>query len=708
MAKKKYRKVSEVPSRSVTVSKGQTPRDTWKVHHNGKVHTFYSADDAQRFVDELQRTNPNYHLEEWEGNPSMKPEPAPETPTRQLHFASEDLPVYTPAQGNTPFERMMNAKIAGNSEANRRYKNAFYGMSDWDSLFGKARVDGVRRAWERNPEAMQLWTDAGNIAGAFAAAPFLAYSAVEAAPYLWQGGKWLWNASQPWFRAASRPMTTLAENWLPSAVPAAQVADLAIPASFAAPGVVNTYEGIRDGNLSQALWGASDIAMSLPFLQEARGANTLLNGRNAYSGTTSLLDAFFFNPTARSAATAAAVGMPFVAAANTPSGPQYEVEVDENGEVKHDASGNPVYKMRDPNGPYDPSNFIPKPTGFLENFWGFAKENPVFTGIALTSAIGGVRGGYRWGRNKWGKPEAPTRYSVTENGNEVWREWPSGSRPGESFRYEPATELPEGALPEGVVRPVEPAYPSRYDYGVTLDIPEVPRPVEFDEVLLPHPGSRPTGGNKKTLASRQAEWDSRNQAYSEQQERLRLHNEAQAEWDAYDAQAPERAAYNQAYNDWAAADGAYQADYERALQGYNDYMSAHPEQAPGYADWRAASDLWRAATGSKQWVDYQTALRKYEDRPELFKNPRRWLGRNWYVWSPAVAGTIWSGFNGIGGSHEYRPYSGGTGFGTINSVDTIGVVPGLQRDSVMNALLDSIRSYGSRPTAEPELVDDED
>lgn len=79
------------------------------------------------------------------------------------------------------------------------FNKRFYGTSDFDALFGKSRVEGVRKAWQRNPQAMQNWTDGGNAAAAFITAPFAAYAAGEytvpwltknVAPYLSARG-WL-------------------------------------------------------------------------------------------------------------------------------------------------------------------------------------------------------------------------------------------------------------------------------------------------------------------------------------------------------------------------------------------------------------------------------------------------------------------------------------------------------------------------------------
>lgn len=52
MAEPRYNRVSDVPSRRVNVPAGQTPRDTWTARTpEGRYYTFYSAEDAQRFID---------------------------------------------------------------------------------------------------------------------------------------------------------------------------------------------------------------------------------------------------------------------------------------------------------------------------------------------------------------------------------------------------------------------------------------------------------------------------------------------------------------------------------------------------------------------------------------------------------------------------------------------------------------------------------
>lgn len=49
-------------------------------------------------------------------------------------------------------------------------------------------------------------------------------------------------------------------------------------ASLAGPGVVDLASGIKEGDTNRALHGATDIAFSVPFLQEMRPLSTLANG----------------------------------------------------------------------------------------------------------------------------------------------------------------------------------------------------------------------------------------------------------------------------------------------------------------------------------------------------------------------------------------------------------------------------------------------
>ena len=91
------------------------------------------------------------------------------------------------------------------------FNKYFYGTSDFDALFGKSRVEGVRKAWQRNPQAMQNWTDGGNAAAAFITAPLAAYAAGEyVLPWLAQNAPYL--SARGWLGATQAVGNTPA--WL--------------------------------------------------------------------------------------------------------------------------------------------------------------------------------------------------------------------------------------------------------------------------------------------------------------------------------------------------------------------------------------------------------------------------------------------------------------------------------------------------------------
>ena len=101
---------------------------------------------------------------------------------RDAYAAQQDMSLYgnvlpelsiTANKDNTTSTNM--GSYSSNTQrrsSNRTYADRFYNMSDWDSLFGQTRVNLNKRAWQRNPQYMQNWTDAGNIAAAFTVTPF--------------------------------------------------------------------------------------------------------------------------------------------------------------------------------------------------------------------------------------------------------------------------------------------------------------------------------------------------------------------------------------------------------------------------------------------------------------------------------------------------------------------------------------------------------
>lgn len=125
------------------------------------------------------------------------------------------------------------------------FNKHFYGTSDFDALFGKSRVEGVKKAWQSNPQSMQNWTDGGNIAAAMIAAPFAAeaFGAAYSVPEI-AGALNLYGAYEGLGRLTSEE------------------------------GVAKTVRKVQEGDLGGAAksFGGDvlDITMSLPFLNRIR------------------------------------------------------------------------------------------------------------------------------------------------------------------------------------------------------------------------------------------------------------------------------------------------------------------------------------------------------------------------------------------------------------------------------------------------------
>lgn len=123
-----------------------------------KTYTFNSAQEVQEWLDTNTKSNRVTNEE----------------------FLSSN---YKPKQNSISTRRGINMFIGANYSPS--FNKHFYGTSDFDALFGKSKVEGVMKAWERNPQVMQNWTDGGNLAAAMISAPFAAYAAGEyALPWL--------------------------------------------------------------------------------------------------------------------------------------------------------------------------------------------------------------------------------------------------------------------------------------------------------------------------------------------------------------------------------------------------------------------------------------------------------------------------------------------------------------------------------------------
>ena len=544
-----------------------------------------------------------------------------------------------------------------------------------------------------HPDAMNAIQEGGNIAGWLAASPFLAYTAVESAPFLWNAGRQLFTTAGRSLMPSewAKGLGYYFPRFAPQLETAGQLGNVALGSYLAAPGVQNMYEGIKNGDTSQALWGGAQTAMSLPIFQEARQINTLANGMRAYTGAApSFTEALAFSPTSRQVAGTAAMTMPFVAAANTPT-----YQKDEMGNLVLDEQGNPI--------PVDNGTWF-------GNLWNWAKENPV------DAALYGY-GAYLAGRGIYNRTmRQPRRYSVTEGGNTVQKDRPIGNRPGAAPEYVAEDILPEDAMPEGLVYPERPNVPSRpyaEDFGV-LPEPPVSRPTGFQERILPEPGPRPTSGKK--LANKQRRWDEQNRLYQEQQARLQEYNaqnaEAEQAWAAYESpeQVDARTRFSQAEADYAANEAAYQqqwdqydaavnqynSDYDAALARYNEQQRAAFQNTEPYTTWSTQNKLW---TDYEASPEYQAWLKR-----------RQWPKNAW-DWTKnhklgVGLGAWWLGSKLFGGDNPTAPVN--TPMAPAVRPDTIGIIPGVNVDSLRNAVTASLRNYSSYPNQAPPLAEDDE
>lgn len=236
----------------------------------------------------------------------QRPAPSTAAPTRRgfdLYIGRNYSPRFNKAYnelGMNPFKWPERAGLYAGG------RNASY----WDSDIHKAVKEG------------------GDIAAIMAAAPVAAYGAVEAAPFVWEGGKWLLNTAgramlpSEWTAGLAQYFPRFA----PQLQTAGQLGNVTVASSLAVPGAQNIYHGIKEGDYNRALHGLTDVAFSLPFLQEAKPVATLANGQRAFTPAMSATPAAtpaaassaggFFSPTARAATTAGAIATPMVATAS--------------------------------------------------------------------------------------------------------------------------------------------------------------------------------------------------------------------------------------------------------------------------------------------------------------------------------------------------------------------------------------------------------
>lgn len=195
---------------------------------------------------------------------------------------------YTPTQGDSdhPIELGEVVIIADSAPKkptsskkgtnySQRFNTHFYGTSDFDALFGRSRVEGVKKAWQRNPQAMQNWTDGNNAASIFITAPFAAYAAGEyVLPWLAENAA-SYLTARGWLGATQATGSTPA--WLTPTTATAIDATLAGSATGAS---INDMRenGPTVGNVLGTILGVGGLAYeAIPTIMEGYQA-----GKRAY------------------------------------------------------------------------------------------------------------------------------------------------------------------------------------------------------------------------------------------------------------------------------------------------------------------------------------------------------------------------------------------------------------------------------------------
>lgn len=713
MAQPKKKQWSWPTPRTVRTTPQQTAKGSTRYRVNkpdGTYEDFYNQVDADAFITRMLSEHPGY-----KAVPLEEGQPSTPTPATQQQGAPQQGTVVQPAQpvGNTgsvgggsgsgsgsggssdvpEWARSFNRWTNENIPWLNRGINAFGNFVNDEILLNKNNIR-VRNA-QNNPEVMNAIQEGGNLAGSIIAAPFLAYGAAEAAPLLWNGLRWGANTfgrallPSEWAKGLAFHFPKFA----PQLETAGQLGNVTLGSILAGPGLNETYQGLKEGDTSRALWGASQTAMSIPFFQEARPLATLMNGTRAYTGSApSFREALAFSPTSRQVAGTTAMTMPFVAAANTPTHQRNEA-----GELVLDEQGNPI--------PVDNGTWY-------GNLWNWARENPADAAILAYGSYLGGRGLYNRTMRQ------PRRYSVTEGGNTVKRDRPVGQRPGAAPEYQPVDKLPQEAIPAELVAPEQPSIPNRpmpEDFGVVPE-PSMPRPTGFNEPMLPEPGPRPTTGKK--LQQRQRRWDQQNQQYQEQQGRLQEYNsqnaEAEKAWQAYDApeQVEARTRYNdakanynmhepeykKAYDQYRQAYNQYSSDYDAALARYNEQQRAAFPNTEEYTNW---------STQNRAWTDYE-ASPEYQ----AWLARRQWPKNAWqFVRNHKLGvglGAWWLGDKLFGGESTPAPTQNPATPAPSVRPDTIGIIPGINVDSLRQTVIDSLTNYFRYPNNAPELVEEED
>ena len=218
MAKSKKKQWSWPTPKTVITSAQQAAKGPtrYKVTKpDGTYEDFYNQADADAFITRMLDEHPNYTpipLEEGQLNTPPKRRSAPAKPKQQSTPQQPVAQQGTSQQGTVvyPSQPALSSNInsgsgsgGGGSHNVPEWARSFYRWTNKNIPWLNRGIDAfgnfvndeillnknnirVRNA-QNNPEVMDAIQKAGNFTGGMVAAPFLAYGAAEAAPFLWNG-----------------------------------------------------------------------------------------------------------------------------------------------------------------------------------------------------------------------------------------------------------------------------------------------------------------------------------------------------------------------------------------------------------------------------------------------------------------------------------------------------------------------------------------
>ena len=116
---------------------------------------------------------------------------------------------------------------------------------------------------------MNAIQEGGNLAGGIIAAPFLAYGAAEAAPFLWKGLGWgantLGKMMMPSEWASGLASYSRLAPYADKLATAGKWGDALLGSYFAGEGLTNVGQGLYNGEPSQVAQGGLDLMIAAPY-----------------------------------------------------------------------------------------------------------------------------------------------------------------------------------------------------------------------------------------------------------------------------------------------------------------------------------------------------------------------------------------------------------------------------------------------------------